>query len=249
MNEPGLDTWIGSRRRGRATRLPLYAMAVGAALAALVVSATPGRAHGDPAASTIAGCSDVEVVFARGTFESPGVGKVGDPFVAALRHRLPDRSIGVYAVDYPASLQFGRAAEGVLDASAHLRDLAATCPTTDVVVGGYSQGAAVSGYLTSATVPAGYALTPLSPDVTGAIVAVVLFGAPSPDILRLLHHDAPPIVIGPAFDDKTLDLCSPGDPVCAPGGFDRAAHSAYADNGMTEEAADFVADRLARRTR
>ena len=36
-------------------------------------------------------CPDVEVVFARGTFEPPGVGATGQAFVDALRARLPER--------------------------------------------------------------------------------------------------------------------------------------------------------------
>ena len=228
------------------TRLPLYAMAVGAAVA-LVIGPSPGQANGAPAAASIADCADVEVVFARGTFESPGVGNVGEPFIEALGQRLPGRIIGVYAVNYPASLQFDRAVDGIVDASNHLRDLKARCPTTEIVVGGYSQGAAVSGYVTSETVPTGYALTALPPDVADSIAAVVLFGNPSPGVLRLLQQDAPPIEIGPAFVARTIDLCAPGDPVCEPGGLDRAAHSAYAVNGMAGEAADFVVDHLRNR--
>ena len=145
-------------------RLPLYAMAVGAAMAALFIGATPGQANGEPAAVSIASCADVEVVFARGTFEGPGVGKVALP-----------------------------------------------------------------------------------PDVAERITAVVLFGKPSPKILRLLHHDAPPVEIGPAFTGRTIDLCAPRDPICEPGGRDRGGHSAYAINGMVEEAADFVVARLRNR--
>lgn len=244
MKRPGQSTSVAVQRKGQSTRRPLYAMAVGAAVAALFIGATPGQASGEPTASSIVECADVEVVFARGTFEGPGVGKVGEPFIEALRQRLPDRTVGVHAVNYPASLEFDRVVDGVLDVSNRLRDLGANCPTTNVVVGGYSQGAAVSGYLTSETVPAGYALMPMTPDVAERISAVVLFGKPSPGIVRLLRHDAPPIQIGPAFTDRTIDLCAPRDPVCESGGFDRGAHSAYAINGMADEAAGFVVDRL-----
>ncbi|MCV7172182.1 cutinase family protein [Mycobacterium manitobense] len=219
-------------------------MAVGAAVAALFIGATPGQASGEQTASSTVGCPDVEVVFARGTFEGPGVGKVGEPFIEALRQRLTDRTVGVHAVNYPASLEFKRVVDGILDIGNRLRELTANCPYTEIVIGGYSQGAAVSGYVTSQTVPAGYALTPLTSDVAERIAAVVLFGRPSPEILRLLQHDAPPIEIGPAFDDRTIDLCAPRDPVCGSGGLDRGAHSVYAINGMADEAAGFVVDRL-----
>jgi cutinase len=228
----------------RLTRLPLYAMAIGAVVAALFMGTAPGQANGEQTAFSIAGCADVEVVFARGTFEGPGVGKVGEPFIEALRQRLLDRTVGVHAVNYPASLQFNRAVEGILDAGNRLSDVTANCPSTEIIVGGYSQGAAVSGYVISESVPAGYALTPLPLNVAENITAVVLFGKPAPEILRLLQHDAPPIEIGPSFKDRTIDLCAPGDPVCDSGGLDRGAHSAYAVNGMAAQAAEFVVDRL-----
>ena len=46
--------------------------------------------------------------------------------------------------------------------------------------------------------------------------------------------------IGPLYTAKMLQLCAPGDPICGPGGLDRAAHHAYVDNGMTDQAADFA---------
>lgn len=235
------------QRKSHLTRRPLYAMAVGAVVAALFVGASPGQANGEEPAFSIVDCADVEVVFARGTFEGPGVGKVGQPFIEALHQRLPERTVGVHAVNYPASLQFDRVVDGIQDVSNRLRDLTAHCPTTDIVVGGYSQGAAVSGYVTSESVPAGYALDPLTADVAERVTAVVLFGKPSPDVVRLLRHEAPPIEIGPAFTDRTIDLCAPGDPICQGGGLDRGAHSAYAVNGMAEVAAEFVVARLGSR--
>jgi cutinase len=51
-------------------------------------------------------CPDVEVVFARGTTEPPCVGGVGQAFVESLRSQLGARSVGVYAVNYPASNDF-----------------------------------------------------------------------------------------------------------------------------------------------
>jgi cutinase len=49
---------------------------------------------------------------------------------------------------------------------------------------------------------------------------------------------------GQLYAAKTLQLCAPGDPVCFPGGLDRSAHSAYKDNGMAEQAADFAVNAL-----
>ena len=51
-------------------------------------------------------CPDIEVVFARGTTEDPGLGPTGDAFVDSLRTRVSPKSVGVYPVDYPATLDF-----------------------------------------------------------------------------------------------------------------------------------------------
>lgn len=201
-------------------------------------------------ASAAPSCPDVEVVFARGTFEAPGVGATGQAFVDALNARLPGRTVGVDAVNYPASLDFAQAAQGIADASNTVQSTAASCPNTEIVLGGYSQGAAVAGYTTAGSVPAGFVLPagisgPMPASVASHVAAVVLFGTPSPLFLGLADHDAPPIEIGERYQSKTLELCAPGDPVCSPGiSLDRAAHSAYKDNGMAYQAADFVVRQL-----
>ena len=80
---------------------------VGAAAAAAwalpIALIEPPSAAADP-------CPDVEVGFARGTTEPPGVGGVGQAFVDSLRSQLGARSVGVYAVDYPATRDFVRSA-------------------------------------------------------------------------------------------------------------------------------------------
>jgi cutinase len=194
-------------------------------------------------------CPAVEVVFARGTNEAPGVGVTGQSFVDALTARLPGKSIDVYGVNYPASLSFGQAADGIVDAANRVQTIANTCPATKIVLGGYSQGAAVAGYTTTDSVPAGFDLPagvtgPMPPAVASHVSAVVLFGTPDPWFMGLVAHSAPPITIGQAYTAKTIQLCAPGDPVCFPGGLDRSAHSSYKDNGMADQAADFVVAKL-----
>ena len=44
-------------------------------------------------------CPDIEVVFARGTNDAPGLGNVGGAFVDALRGKVGGRSVGAYAVN------------------------------------------------------------------------------------------------------------------------------------------------------
>lgn len=234
---------LAHTRNGLPTQLLSSAAAV-AAMSGGLLGFAPGAAQAAPT-----DCSDVEVIFARGTFEPAGVGRTGDAFVEALRSRLPDKSVDVYAVAYPASLDFGRAADGVIDASNRIQDIANRCPATDIVLGGYSQGAAVNAYVTADTMPAGFALPngiigPLPSQVADHVAAVALFGKPSNGILNLVQHDAPPIVIGAPYAGKTIDLCAPADPICQQGSLDRAAHSLYAVNGMTDQAAEFAARQL-----
>src|SRR5271169_506644 len=117
-------------------------------------------------------------------------GATGQAFVDALTARLPGKTVDLYAVNYPASLAFGQAADGIADASSKIETIAASCPNTKIVLGGYSQGAAVAGYTTTDTVPAGFALPagitgPMSPAIASHVAAVVLFGTPDSWFLNL----------------------------------------------------------------
>jgi cutinase len=218
-----------------------FAAAMTTLLAAATATPAVSNAEADDAS-----CAQVEVIFARGTLEPPGPGATGQAFTDSLTSRLGGKAVDVYPVNYPASLDFSQAAAGVGDAANKVLNTVATCPNTKIVLGGYSQGAAIAAYITANSIPPGYALPegisgPLPPSVAPHIAAVTLFGKPSNGFLNLVDHDAPPINIGPLYTNKTIDLCTPQDPVCSSGqGFSRAAHSAYKSNGMTDQAADFA---------
>ena len=217
----------------------------------VVVAATSailGSVAGMPTAAAEP-CPDVQVIFARGTFEPAGVGVTGQAFVDALTGKLAGKSVDVYPVNYPASLDFATAADGVIDASNKVRDVAASCPNTKVVLGGYSQGAAVVAYSTEDAVPPGFNLPdgitgPMAPEVANHVAAVALFGKPSSGFLQMIYTGAPPITVGKLYTGKTTDLCIPEDNVCSPTGTDNGAHTLYAVNGMTAQAADFAAHRV-----
>ncbi|KAA0096102.1 alpha/beta fold hydrolase [Mycolicibacterium sp. P1-18] len=215
-----------------------------ASAAAVLGPQAAGLAHAD----TNPACSAVQVVFARGTFEAPGIGDTGQAFVDSLNAKL-GQPVGVYAVDYPASLDFQAAANGVADASRQIQSIATTCPNTKIVLGGYSQGAAVAAYTTASAIPAGFTLPadisgPMPASVASHVAAVALFGTPDPWFLNLVDHSAPPIAVGDAYVGKTVQECNQGDPVCFPGGLDRSAHSAYKNNGTADQAASFVVNQL-----
>lgn len=200
---------------------------------ALLPAGPTGVASAQPAE-----CADVQVVFARGTGEPAGIGRVGDAFVDALRPLVPGQSVDVYAVNYPASYDFLRAADGANDASAFVQNTVATCPDTKIVLGGFSQGAAVIDALAIANQPTLGFTNLLPPAAADHVAAVAVFGNPS---IRLLG--GPLTSLSPQYGYKTIDLCNGADPVCS-GGDDRPAHSLYVQAGLTTQAAQFVANRL-----
>lgn len=221
-----------------------------AAWAALLGAPTP--------AASAQPCPDVEVVFARGTGEAVGIGGIGQAFVDALRAQAGGRSVDVYAVNYAASSDFNdrinfarTVVEGIRDAGLHVESMAANCPNTRMVLGGYSQGAVVAGFVTSAAVPDAvpaeyrpFVPDPMPASVADHVAAVALFGLPSEQWMR--NYGAPPVVIGPLYVPKTIKLCDPGDTICNgdPGGGPTMAHALYGMNGMTNDAAAFVVGRL-----
>jgi len=203
-------------------------------------------------------CPDVEVVFARGTGEPPGVGGVGQAFVDTLRAQVGPRSMDVYPVNYVASGDFGdrigfarTVVDGIRDAGTHVEATAANCPNTRIVLAGYCQGAVVAGYVTAAVIPdavpaeyRSFIPNPMPPDVANHVAAVVLFGKPSAQWLT--DAGAPPVVIGPLYVPKTIELCADGDTICngAPLGGPSIAHAMYPMNGMVNQGAEFAAGRL-----
>jgi cutinase len=220
---------------------------------AVATSALLSAPLNSPFASA-APCPDIEVLFARGTFEPVGVGGTGQAFVDSLRSKVGEKSVDVYPVNYPASLDFKTAADGVIDATNKIRDVVATCPDTKMVLGGYSQGAAVMAYATEDAIPAGYTLPPgitgpMAPAVADHVAAVALFGKPSSGFLQMICTGAPPSTVSELYAGKTVDLCIPEDNICSPGGNDNAAHNLYAVNGMAEQAADFAARQLSSSSR
>ncbi len=174
------------------------------------------------------------------------MGGIGQEFVDKLRSRVGGRSVGVYAVNYPATNDWPTGIDGIRDAGGHVVSMAANCPNTKMVLGGYSQGAAMMGFVTSAAVPDGVdpatVPKPLQPQVADHVGAVVLFGEPNDRAMNFLGQ--PPVVIGPLYAAKTIELCVPNDPVCSDG-LQFAAHNAAAhEDGLVDRGADFAAGHL-----
>ena len=181
-------------------------------------------------------CPDIEVVFARGTNDAPGLGNVGDAFVGALRGKVGGRSVGAYAVNYPASFDFLAAADGANDASAHIQYMVDNRPNTRLVLGGYSQGAAVIDVISAVPIPVVGFNNPLPPNVPDHVAAIAVFGNPSAKL-------GLPLTVSPVWGGKAIDLCNGDDPICQTDGENVAAHRAYV-GGPTNQAANFVAGLL-----
>ena len=207
-----------------------------------LVAATALSAFGPAVAAQAAPCPDVQVVFARGTSEPAGVGRVGQALSSRLAEQLGGRTMGVYGVNYPATYDFRAAADGAVDATNHILGLSQLCPDTRFVLGGYSQGAAVVDMLLGIP-PLGDRVgdvgsaPPLPFSVADKIAAVAVFGNPAAKFGN-------PVSMAPApFAGKGIDLCADGDPICSRGR-NPFAHTSYEKTDMVGQAAGFVAARL-----
>jgi cutinase len=208
------------------------------AIAAAVLAAS-AVVSGGPASSAAADpCSDVEIVFARGTSEPLGIGRVGQALTDALQPLLGGRSVSTYAVNYPATYDFLTTAEGAADATARVAAMAAQCPATRIVLGGYSQGAAVIDMLAGVP-PLGNrignvdSVPPLPGGLTRNVAAVAVFGNPATKFGN-------PVSASGLFAGKAVDLCSDGDPICSDGR-NPFAHRHYETSPFINQAPSFVA--------
>jgi len=209
-------------------------------VAALVAALALAAPIAIPPTAAAQGCPAVEVIFARGRIEPPGVGALGNAFVNALRSKTK-KNIGVYAVQYPADFEVDI---GANDMSAHIQHMMNTCPNTRLVLGGYSLGAAVTDVVLAVPFDILGFKSPLPDGAERHIAAVALFGNGTGWV-------GPIGAFNPAFRDRTIELCHGADPVCNPADPDTwsqnwPAHlaQAYIDAGMANQAADFGAARL-----
>lgn len=206
-------------------RSALLLAAVGSIGGFMVAVGAPG-AHA-------AACSDVEVLFARGTGEAPGLGLAGGPFNTSVKANLPGRTVATYAVNYAADAGQTSSTPGSADLTNHLAATAAACPDTQVILGGYSQGATV--VIKSLGIPSALGTgTPIPAALASRVKAVVAFGNP----LGLQRQTI--ATASPTYGARSRDICNAGDPVCG-AGFNIIAHLAYGTNGTAVSAGAFAA--------
>lgn len=218
----------------------LLRAAVRLATATLTVASATVLVAGVPAPTAAAqACSDVELIFARGTSEPAGIGRVGQALADAMRPLLGGRTLSTYGVNYPAGYDFLTTAAGADDVTARIASVSAACPGTRFVLGGYSQGAAVMDMLAGVP-PLGNRIgeigsaPPLPAGYTGDVAAVAVFGNPATKFGNPLNAHG-------QFAGRSIDLCSDGDPICSDGR-NPFAHTHYETSPFIGQAAGFAAN-------
>jgi cutinase len=202
---------------------------------ATVLLVTPG---GAPVASAT-DCPDAEVVFARGTDEPPGLGRVGDAFVDSLRKQTGGMNVGTYAVNYPAGKLQLHGGDGAKDAISHIKSTVSSCPNTKIVLGGYSQGASVVDIVAGVPVGGIQWGSALPPEYADNVTAVATFG----DVADRAGGSLP--TQSALLGSKAIDLCNPNDPICHAGpGNEWSGHTEGYIPVYTTQAAAFAASAL-----
>lgn len=207
-------------------RIVSVAAVAAASVTGLAVSAAPATAA----------CADVEVVFARGSVESQGLGIVGTPLVSSIKSKLSGKSVNAYDVKYDASITQLSAGSGATDMTKHVKEVASQCSNTVFVLGGYSQGASVTDISIGIQTFLGSGET-IPTNLAPRIKAIVTFGNP----LKLFGQTIN--TASSTYGSRAKEFCAKGDPVCA-NGTDVLAHISYPTNGSTTEAASFVAEKV-----
>nr|MDT0666452.1 cutinase family protein [Micromonospora sp. DSM 115978] len=118
----------------------------------------------------------------------------------------------------------------------HVVAVAAQCPTTTFVLGGYSQGASVTDI--SIGIPTFLGRGEQIPTALAPrVAAVVVFGNP------LALTGGKIATSSPLYGPKSQEFCNAGDPVCA-NGSSFTAHLTYASNGSTTAGGQFAAEKV-----
>ncbi|KAF2710353.1 carbohydrate esterase family 5 protein [Pleomassaria siparia CBS 279.74] len=166
-------------------------------------------------------CKPMTILFARGTTEQGNVGSLtGPPFFQAVAASMGGASLAIQGVDYPADIPgflAGGDAAGSKSMAATVGQIMTACPSTNLVISGYSQG----GQLVH------NAAAMLTPAQTAFVKSAVIFGDP---------NDGKPVGNVSAAD--TLIVCHMGDLICAGTAMVRPPHLNYSGDAVT--AAAFV---------
>ncbi|KAL0931552.1 uncharacterized protein CTRU02_214287 [Colletotrichum truncatum] len=176
-----------------------------------------------------AGCSDFEILVARGTSEPNFAegGKfgiiVGDPVVSNTTVALPGAR--GYPVQYPASSQIiSGVRRGSADVVSRLTSQSKACPNQTFSLVGYSQGASVM-HAAAKDIPTA---------LYGKIKSLVMFGD------GYLRYGNTLSKFPAGLNEKVRQVCANGDPVCDPDGECTFYHLTYIRPEFIDPAVDFI---------
>lgn len=201
-------------------------------------------------------CTPVLVVTARGTGE-PTKGQLLSPVARAITKERPD-DVTTVDLDYPADTDVKEGGtRGVRVLIDTLNVQADACPEQRTVLLGYSQGAMVIGdaLVAPAERMIGATVGALTAEARDRVLAVVLYGDPrfeGDEPFNVGTFDPSLNGIMPraegaldAFADRISDFCVAGDVVCQTTlDVSEDEHVAYYTNGMQQDGADVVIERL-----
>ncbi|KAK1467660.1 cutinase [Colletotrichum cuscutae] len=183
-------------------------------------------------------CRKVTLIWARGTTQSGNVGEAGSEgpvFFNALAGLVGTSNLAVQGVDYSASI-LGFLAGGDAAGSTTMANLVARavtqCPSTKIVMSGYSQGGQLVHNAASKLTAAQTARVSADPLADSLYYVVLIFGDP---------FDGQPVGSIPA--SKVKVICHDGDNICDGGIIITADHRNYEKDAPA--AAAFVAGLVA----
>jgi len=168
-------------------------------------------------------CNDIIIIYARGTTEAGNVGpEVGPLFFSNLTQIRPGKVL-VQGVDYRADVWgylLGGSDSGAKNMANLIGRAASQCPTSKIVLSGYSQGAQVTHK----------AANLISSSLYPKIAAIVVFGDPK--------KGTP---FPGSLNNNVKTFCNNGDLICDGLPLPTPEHLTYENNAP--EAAAFVASR------
>lgn len=220
-----------------AVAVSLSAAAFAAPAAAAPAAAPPAAPAPAAPAPAAAACPDVQIVFARGSVELPGLGIVGTPFTEKLTAALPGKSVESYAVDYQAAISQQSAGAGGTDIARKVVEVAARCADTEFVLGGYSQGATATAIALGVPTQLGGVGEVIPTELAPRVKAIVTFGDPLGLENKTISGESP------LYGDRARAYCTDGDPVCG-GGLNLLAHLAYVVNSTIPQAVEFASQKV-----
>ena len=153
-------------------------LATGTIVSSLVLSAVvPSPAHAVPSSG---GCAQVSIITARASTEAAGEGITGRLVTQVVN--ASTQTVSRAAVSYPATLSnyASSSLQGINALKTQLTNLVNACPSTKVVLMGYSQGAHVVGDVLGGGQGGSLGATtaPISTTISSHVVAVATFGDP-----------------------------------------------------------------------